>query len=183
MADYAATVTFDSPDGAYRGYSELKDKHKDLGVRGIALVQRTGAGKLELKESAEPASLDKLVGTSFVDVLTKILNDDDYSSLPVVTEFAQSIPDSGNAVLLQTDEKSPTALDAFVSTISGTITREPLGDVVQVIEDNYKKGLKDKEAAERAEWEAKKKDWKEDMDARVQSLKDAFSSKKSDDKK
>ena len=92
----------------------------------------------------------------------------------VISDFAKVVPPGGNAILAQVVEDAPAALNAFADSVSATVVRRPVEEVVVEIEAQQAAAEAAARAAREAVREHKKQELREKWDERIENLKAKF---------
>jgi uncharacterized membrane protein len=185
-------VSFSQDANAYEALSRLKglDGKGEVGVEGAAVVVRGDDGKIVTKDQIGDENVEGAVSGGLVGLLIGVLGgplgvllggatgllvgslfdeDDTDETESALADISKSIRVGSTGLLADVSEQSPTAIDAVMANLSGTVVRRSAGDVQAEVA-----------AAEEAQREAKKQARKELRDARQKKQKAEIDAKLAD---
>ena len=187
--DNVIAVSFPEEPDAYEALARLKelDSQGSLGVRGAAVVTREQDGNITIKDHYGQASYADTAGGGLLGLLVGVLggplgvlvggatgllvgslfdDDDDENTRSALAEMSKSIHVGPPGLLAEVSEPAPDAVDAIMAHLDGTVVRRSVADVELELA-----------AAEDAQREAKKKARQELRDARHKQHKDQVDAK------
>jgi uncharacterized membrane protein len=187
-------VTFAEEANAYEALARLKelDSRGDLGVHGAAVVAREDDGKLVEKDEYGEDNYDGTVGGSLIGLLVGVLGgpigvviggasgllvgslfdeDEDDMTDSALSDISKAIRVGPPGLLADLSEQGPEAVDAVMARLNGTVLRRRFNDVeaeIAAAEDAQREA---KKKARKELSEARHKQHKADVDAKVAELK------------
>jgi len=187
--DNVIAVTFPEEANAYEALARLKelDSEGTVGVRGAAVVAREDDGRIAIKDQLGGDSFEDTVGGGLLGLLVGVLGgplgvliggatgiligslfdgDDDDDTRSVLGEISSGIRVGPPGLLAEVSELDPATVDAVMAHLNGTVVRRSAADVELELA-----------AAEDAQREAKKKARQELRDARHKQHKDKVDAK------
>jgi len=182
-------VSFPQEANAYEALARLKelDSEGTVGVRGAAVVAREDDGRIAIKDQLGGDSFEDTVGGGLLGLLVGVLGgplgvliggatgiligslfdgDDDDDTRSVLGEISSGIRVGPPGLLAEVSELDPATVDAVMAHLNGTVVRRSAADVELELA-----------AAEDAQREAKKKARQELRDARHKQHKDKVDAK------
>jgi uncharacterized membrane protein len=187
-------VSFAEDDKAYDAVTALKqlDSQSQVGVVGVAVVERDATGRVEVKNQVED---ETLVGTTsgglvgviigviggplgvllggatgvLVGSLFDIADSDDTES--VLGEVSKTVQVGRTALLAEVVEQSPEVVDTAMARLSGTVVRRPVADVEAELAAAEQAQRAAKKQARKELREARKTKTHDDVKAKVDALK------------
>ena len=195
MTEYVAIVTFPAVADAFKAESDLKASPVSSAVVAAALIQRDADGRLSAPEGSDLDAGGGYLGGSLIGLLVGALGgplgmllgwgaggligglsdlDRAQDQSSVLGSMAKEIAPGHNALILQTDEPDTTALDQFVASQGGAITRVPLGQVLDELEAEQDAAEAARKAASEELRKQRKEERHEKWDERVAALKAKF---------
>lgn len=196
MPTYVALVSFPQKADAYQALSDLQSSPVSAVVSAAALVERDADGRITMPEGDDASAGSGFAVGSLVGLLVGVFGgplgmllgwgvgaatgglmdadraDEQDSAL---LELSRTIRPGSNALVLETDEDDPAALDHFVDDHGGVIVRRLLDQVLNEIEAEDEAARAAQKAATeklRAEHKAERKESREE---RLAKLKAKFS--------
>jgi uncharacterized membrane protein len=199
MADDPSTenviaVSFPDEADAYEALTRLKDldAQGDIGVRGAAVVARQEDGEIVEKDHFGHESVDATATGGLLGLLVGVIGgplgiliggasgllvgslfdeDDTDRTDSVLSEISRSIRPGPPGLLADVNEQSPTAIDAVMAHLGGTVTRRAATDVESEIAAAEDAQRAAKEKARRELRESREKKRKEEVDTKLAELK------------
>ena len=191
--DNVIAVSFPEEPDAYEALARLKelDSQGSLGVRGAAVVTREQDGKITIKDHYGQASYEDTAGGGLLGLLVGVLggplgvlvggatgllvgslfdDDDDENTRSALAEMSKSIHVGPPGLLAEVSEPAPEAVDAIMAHLDGTVVRRSAADVeleLAAAEDAQREAKKKARAELR---EARHKQHKDQVDAKVAEL-------------
>lgn len=196
MPELITLATFPATSTTYKVYSKIKNESGLFGVVSSALVERDVAGGLTISESdGEPNGaifsgsiiglllgalagpmgmlLGAAIGATTGTIVDSEHDDDEHD---IIVRFGANVPAGHNAILLQTDDSHTARLDELIADHGGTVTRQPLSQVVADLEAEHNATEQAAAAARQALWDKRKQQWSSEIGIRIEELKTAFGS-------
>jgi uncharacterized membrane protein len=187
-------VSFSEHSNAYEAINRLKelDAQGKVGLRGAAVVIRQEDGKVVTKEEAGEASWEGAAGGGLIGLLVGVLggplgvlvggvtgvlvgslfdDDDDEMTESALADISKSIGVGTPALVADVAEESPTAIDAVMANLGGTVVRRSAVDVRAEIAAAEEAQREAKKAARKELREAREKKHKDEVDAKLDALK------------
>ena len=188
-------VKFADASKAYQALSVLKDCDADgrIGLKSAAIVERTPDGELRIPEGSDNIALVGTVSGSLIGMLIGVLGGPVgvlvgwgagalmggtidivgiTKSEEALTALGRAIPPESTAMIASVTEPAVEVIDGEMAKLDGEVTRRPVVEVMAELEAA-------EEAADAAAREARKKlretrkaELTENLDARVESLKE-----------
>ena len=192
--DNVIAVSFPEEANAYEALARLKelDSAGSVGVRGAAVLAREEDGRLTIKDQFDTEGFQDTAGGGLLGLLVGVLGgplgvviggatgvlvgslfdeDDDDHTRSVLADMSKSIRVGPPGLLAEVSEPSPEAIDAIMAHLNGTVVRRSAADVeleLAAAEDAQREA---KKKARKELREARHKDHKEKVDAKVAELK------------
>ena len=181
-------------ENTYEAFSKLKSA-AGFDLNAAVIIERDADGIAHLAEGRDYQAGAATTGGSLIGMLVGILGgplgmllglgagtltgsliDADRLDLgdDVISDFAKVVPPGGNAILAQVVEDAPAALNAFADSVSATVVRRPVEEVVVEIEAQQAAAEAAARAAREAVREHKKQELREKWDERIENLKAKF---------
>ena len=154
MAENIVVMTLPTHSGTYEAFSKLKSA-AGFDLNAAVIIERDADGIAHLAEGRDYQAGAATTGGSLIGMLVGILGgplgmllglgagaltgsliDADRLDIgdDVISDFAKVVPPGGNAILAQVVEDAPAALNAFADSVSATVVRRPVEEVVAEIE-------------------------------------------------
>ena len=192
--DNVIAVSFPEEANAYEALARLKelDSEGSVGVRGAAVLAREEDGRITIKDQFDTEGFQDTAGGGLLGLLVGVLGgplgvviggatgvlvgslfdeDDDDHTRSVLADMSKSIRVGPPGLLAEVSEPSPEAIDAIMAHLNGTVVRRSAADVeleLAAAEDAQREA---KKKARKELREARHKDHKEKVDAKVAELK------------
>ena len=159
MAENIVVMTLPTHSGTYEAFSKLKSA-AGFDLNAAVIIERDADGIAHLAEGRDYQAGAATTGGSLIGMLVGILGgplgmllglgagaltgsliDADRLDLgdDVISDFAKVVPPGGNAILAQVVEDAPAALNAFADSVSATVVRRPVEEVVAEIEPSRRR--------------------------------------------
>jgi uncharacterized membrane protein len=194
-------VSFSEHSNAYEALNRLKelDAQGKVSVRGAAVVIRQEDGKVVTKEEIGDASWEGTAGGGLIGVMVGVLggpvgilvggvtgvlvgslfdDDDDEMTESALTDISKSVRVGAPALVADVSEESPTAIDAVMANLGGTVVRRSALDVRSELAAADEAQREAKKAARKELREAREKKHKDEVDAKVDALKSKLARRK-----
>ncbi|GAB3304904.1 DUF1269 domain-containing protein [Epidermidibacterium keratini] len=196
MADdtkYAVLITFPDNAKTFEAMTKLGDAGSD--VVAAAVVERGKDGRLTVEDHADSRFAAGTAGGSLIGMVIGVLGgplgvllgwgvgaaagslvdaaragDQDAA----LAELSRQVPPGHNAIVAETDEPSTAALDEYVASMGGTVTRRPLEEVVSELEAQDAAAEAAADAAAEELRKQKREERKEKLHDRIEALKAKF---------
>jgi uncharacterized membrane protein len=179
---------------AYEALARLKelDARDDVGVRAAAVVTRAEDGQVTIKDQFGKESSDDTIGGGFLGLLVGVLggpigvlvggatglligslfdDDDDDHTKSVLSDLSSAIRVGPPGMLAEVSEQDPTAVDAVMAHLDGTVVRRKLSDVELEVAAAQDAQREAKKKAREELREARHKKQKDEVDAKIAELK------------
>jgi uncharacterized membrane protein len=192
--DNVIAVTFPEEANAYEALARLKelDAKGDVGVRDAAVVARGDDGKITVKDQFGKESFDNTAGGGLVGLLVGVLggplgvlvggatglvigslfdDDDDDNTQSMLGDLSSSIRMGPPGLLAEVSEQDPVAIDAVMAHLGGTVVRRAASDVELEIAAAQDAQREAKKKAREELREARHKQHKGEVDAKIAQLK------------
>jgi uncharacterized membrane protein len=192
--DNVIVVSFPAEASAYEALARLKelDSKGAVSLRGAAVVVREEDGRITVKDQSGEESFEDTAGGGLLGLLVGVLggplgvviggtvgllvgslfDDDDYRDQEsVLTDMSKAIQVGPPGLIAEVSEPAPEAVDAVMDHLSGTVVRRPAADVeaeIAAAEQAQKEATK---KARKELREARDKQHKEKVDAKLAELK------------
>lgn len=192
--DNVIAVSFPEEANAYEALARLKELDSDgsVGVRAAAVLAREEDGRITIKDQFDTEGFQDTAGGGLLGLLVGVLGgplgvviggatgvlvgslfdeDDDDHTRSVLADMSKSIRVGPPGLLAEVSEPSPEAIDAIMAHLNGTVVRRSAADVeleLAAAEDAQREA---KKKARKELREARHKDHKEKVDAKVAELK------------
>jgi uncharacterized membrane protein/osmotically-inducible protein OsmY len=189
-----AAVTFDQEASAYEALAQLTDLDAQDRIDLIAgaVVTREPDGHIAIKDQAGDESKTGTASGGLIGLLVGILGgplgvivggatglvvgslfdqDDDDETRSDLAEIGRSIRVGLPALLAEVNEDSPAAIDAAMAHLSGTVVRRSVDDVEAEIAAAEHAQREAKRHARRQLFDSRRKQQKDEIDAKVAALK------------
>jgi uncharacterized membrane protein len=187
-------VSFSEHSSAYEALSRLKelDAEGAISLREAAVVVRQEDGKIVTKEEIADESWDGTASGGLIGLMVGVLGgpfgvlvggatgvlvgslfdmDDDEDTESALADIAKSVSVATPALLADVLEASPTAIDAAMANLGGTVMRRSAADVRAEIAAAEEAQREAKKHARKELHEARKKKQKEQVDSKLADLK------------
>jgi uncharacterized membrane protein len=192
--DNVIAVSFPEEANAYEALARLKDLDAQgaVNVRGAAVVAREDDGRITVKDQFGKDSFDNTAGGGLLGLLVGVLggplgvlvggatglvigslfdDDDDDHTRSVLSDLSSSIRVGPPGVLADVSEQDPAAVDAVMAHLGGTVVRRSVSDVELEIAAAQDAQREAKKKARDELREARHKQHKDDIDAKIAELK------------
>ena len=192
--DNVIAVSFPEEANAYEALARLKelDSQGSVGVPGAAVVAREQSGRITIKDEFGAEHYGDTAGGGLVGLLVGVLGgplgvlvggatgllvgslfdeDDDDNTRSVLGDMSKSIRVGPPGLLAEVSEPAPEAVDAVMAHLNGTVVRRSAADVeleLAAAEDAQRAA---KKKARQELRDARHKEHKEKVDAKVAELK------------
>ena len=194
MSESIVVLTVPTHSGTYEAFSKLRSA-PGFQLGAAVVVERDENGQVRVADGVDRETGAATTGGSLVGMLVGVLGGPlgmllglgagalagsfvDASRLEfgddIVSDFARTVPPGGNAILAQVVEDAPAALNAFADSVSATVVRRPVEEVVVEIEAQQAAAEAAARAAREAVREHKKQELREKWDERIENLKAKF---------
>ena len=182
-ADNVIAASFPEEADAYEALARLKelDSQGSVAVRGAAVVAREHDGKITIKDQFGQESYEDTAGGALLGLLvggaTGVIvgslfdDDDDDNTRSVLGDMSKSIRVGPPGLLAEVSEQTPAAVDAVMAHLNGSVVRRSAADVeleLAAAEDAQRAA---KKKARQELREARHKQHKDQVDAKVAELK------------
>ncbi len=188
-------VTFKEDSMAYEAMSTLKelDSQGQINVIEASVVERGQDGHVVVKDDVGETFLDATAGGGLIGLLIGIIGgplgvliggatgvlvgslfdaDDADKTESALSEISSAVVVGHTALLAQVGEPSPEVIDTAMAGLGGTVLRRSVADVEAEIAASEKAQKEAKRKARKELFESHQKQRKEDIQAKVQALKD-----------
>ena len=192
--DNVIAATFPEEANAYEALARLKelDAQGDVGVPGAAVVAREEDGRITIKDQFGKESFENTAGGGLLGLLVGVLGgplgvlvggatglvigslfdeDDDDHTQSVLGDLSSSIRVGPPGLLAEVSEPDPTAVDAVMAHLGGTLVRRSVSDVELEIAAAQDAQREAKKKARDELREARHKQHKDEVDAKIAQLK------------
>jgi uncharacterized membrane protein len=192
--DNVLAVTFPEEANAYEALARLKelDAQGDVGVSGAAVVARGEDGRITIKDQFGKESFENTAGGGLLGLLVGVLGgplgvlvggatglvigslfdeDDDDHTQSVLGDLSSSIRVGPPGLLAEVSEQEPAAVDAVMAHLGGTLVRRSVSDVELEIAAAQDAQREAKKKARDELREARHKQHKDEIDAKIAQLK------------
>jgi uncharacterized membrane protein len=192
--DNVIAVSFPVEANAYEALARLKelDSKDDVSVRGAAVVAREQDGRITIKDHFGQESFEDMAGGGLLGLLVGVIGgplgvlvggatgllvgslfdeDDDDNTRSVLTDISSSIRVGPPGLLAEVSEQDPTAIDAVMAHLDGTVVRRSVSDVELEIAAAQDAQRAAKKKARDELREARHKQRKDEIDAKIAQLK------------
>jgi uncharacterized membrane protein len=192
--DNVIAVSFPVEANAYEALARLKelDSKDDISVRGAAVVTRQQDGRITINDHFGQESFDDTAGGGLLGLLVGVIGgplgvlvggatgllvgslfdeDDDDNTRSVLTDISSSIRVGPPGLLAEVSEQDPTAIDAVMAHLDGTVVRRSVSDVELEIAAAQDAQRAAKKKARDELREAHHKQRKDEIDAKIAQLK------------
>jgi uncharacterized membrane protein len=192
--DNVIAVSFPVEANAYEALARLKelDSKDDISVRGAAVVTREQDGRITIKDHFGQESFEDTAGGGLLGLLVGVIGgplgvlvggatgllvgslfdeDDDDNTRSVLTDISSSIRVGPPGLLAEVSEQDPTAIDAVMAHLDGTVVRRSVSDVELEIAAAQDAQRAAKKKARDELREARHKQRKDEIDAKIAQLK------------
>jgi uncharacterized membrane protein len=194
IARNVIAVTFEDEASAFEAFSRLKelDSRDDIDVHGAAVVTRENDGKLVEKDEYGEDNYEGTAGGGLVGLLVGVLGgpigvlvggatgllvgsvfdeDDDDETDSALGELSKTIRVGPPALLADLSEPAPEAIDAVMAHLNGIVLRRSFLDVETELAAAQDAQREAKKKARKELREARKKQHKDEVDAKIAELK------------
>jgi uncharacterized membrane protein len=192
--DNVIAVSFPVEANAYEALARLKelDSKDDISVRDAAVVAREQDGRITIKDHFGQESFEDTAGGGLLGLLVGVIGgplgvlvggatgllvgslfdeDDDDNTRSVLTDISSSIRVGPPGLLAEVSEQDPTAIDAVMAHLDGTVVRRSVSDVELEIAAAQGAQRAAKKKARDELREARHKQRKDEIDAKIAQLK------------
>jgi uncharacterized membrane protein len=192
--DNVIAVSFPVEANAYEALARLKelDSKDDIGVQGATVVVREEDGRITIKDQIGQESFEDTAGGGLLGLLVGVIGgplgvlvggatgllvgslfdeDDDDNTRSVLTDISSSIRVGPPGLLAEVSEQDPTAIDAVMAHLDGTVVRRSVSDVELEIAAAQDAQRAAKKKARDELREARHKQRKDEIDAKIAQLK------------
>jgi uncharacterized membrane protein len=192
--DSVIAVTFAEEANAYEALARLKelDSQGDVGVPAAAVVVREEDGRITIKDQFGKESYEDTASGGLLGLLVGVLggplgvlvggatglligslfdDDDDDNTRSVLSDLSSAIRVGPPGLLAEVAEQDHTAVDAVMAHLGGTVVRRSVSDVeLEVVAAKDAQREAKKKAREELR-EARHKQQKDEIDAKIAQLK------------
>ena len=194
-AENVVIIGFTEPSKAYEALTVLKQCDADgrIGLESAAVVERTETGQLKIQDGADNVGLVGTLSGSLIGMLVGVLGGPvgvlvgfgagalmggaydiarADTSDEALTALSKAIPSGSTAVITEVEEPAVEVIDGEMAKLDGTVTRRPVGEVMDELEAADEAAEAAARAARKAVRDQHKAEFDSNLHERIGSLKE-----------